>query len=169
MVIFMEKRKFNWHLFWKLSVSLILFWVLLVGEINLYNFVLGAFVSVFIMLIFALSYEEEDDDEEIRLKSLNLVRFSILVCYNIYKSSVLYMKRIFSNQGEPHVANIDLGIKQNIIAVLIANAITLTPGTITLKIFDDYRLKVLIQMDSDQDIEDFKEEMNAYKKALGNM
>lgn len=167
MVIFMENRKFNWGLFWKLLISLVLFWLLLAGEANVYNLLLGGLVSVFIMVIFALSYEEEDDVKT-KLKLFNIMRFSILVFYNIYKASVLYIKRVFANQGAPEVVNIDLGIKQNIVAVLIANAITLTPGTITLKIFDDYRLKVLMQIDGDEDIESFKMEIDAYKKALGN-
>jgi multisubunit Na+/H+ antiporter MnhE subunit len=76
------------------------------------------------------------------------------------------MKKIFINKGRPEVINIDIGIENNTIAILIANAITLTPGTITLQILEGYRLKVLIQLDDESEIEDFKKELKTYHKAL---
>lgn len=161
----MGKRKFNWSLFWKLLISLVLFWVLLVGELNIYNLVMGTIVSIVIMLVFALSYENEDE-EKIKLKFIGLVMFGLLVIFNIYKSSIVYMKKIFVNKGRPEVINIDIGIENNTIAILIANAITLTPGTITLQILEGYRLKVLIQLDDESEIESFKSELKTYHKAL---
>jgi len=161
----MKKRKFNWRLFWKLLISLVLFWVLLVGELNVYNLVMGTIVSIVIMLVFALSYEDEDE-EKIKLKFLGMVMFGLLVIFNIYKSSIVYMKKIFVNKGRPEVINIDIGIENNTIAILIANAITLTPGTITLQILEGYRLKVLIQLDDESEIESFKSELKTYHKAL---
>jgi multicomponent Na+:H+ antiporter subunit E len=165
MVVFMEKRKFNWGLFWKLLFSLVLFWVLLVGELNIYNLVMGTVVSIVIMLVFALSYEKEDE-EKINLKTIGMIKFGSLVIFNIYKASLVYMKKIFVNKGRPEVINIDIGIENNTIAILIANAITLTPGTITLQILKGYRLKVLIQLDDESEIEDFKKELRTYHKAL---
>lgn len=161
----MEKRKFNWGLFWKLLFSLVLFWVLLVGELNIYNLVMGTVVSIVIMLVFALSYEKEDE-EKINLKTIGMIKFGSLVIFNIYKASLVYMKKIFVNKGKPEVINIDIGIENNTIAILIANAITLTPGTITLQILKGYRLKVLIQLDDESEIEDFKKELRTYHKAL---
>jgi len=161
----MKKRKFNWRLFWKLLISLVLFWVLLVGELNVYNLVMGTIVSIVIMLVFALSYEDEDE-EKIKLKFIGMVMFGLLVIFNIYKSSIVYMKKIFVNKGRPEVINIDIGIENNTIAILIANAITLTPGTITLQILEGYRLKVLIQLDDESEIESFKSELKTYHKAL---
>lgn len=161
----MEKRKFNWRLFWKLLISLVLFWVLLVGELNIYNLLMGTVVSIVIMLVFALSYEKEDE-EKIKLKTIGIIKFGLLVIFNIYKASLIYMKKIFINKGRPEVINIDVGIENNTIAILIANAITLTPGTITLQILEGYRLKVLIQLDDESEIEDFKKELKTYHKAL---
>ena len=129
----MEKRKFNWSLFWKLLTSLVLFWVLLVGELNIYNLLMGTVVSIVIMLVFALSYEKENDDK-IKLKTFGMIKFGLLVIFNIYKASLIYMKKIFINNGRPEVVNIDIGIENNMIAILIANAITLTPGTITIDV-----------------------------------
>lgn len=165
MVVFMEERKFNWSLFWKLLISLVLFWVLLVGELNIYNLVMGTIISILIMLVFALSYENEDE-EKIKLKFIGMVIFGLLVIFNIYKSSIIYIKKIFVNKGRPEVINIDIGIENNTIAILIANAITLTPGTITLQILEGYRLKVLIQLDDESEIESFKSELKTYHKAL---
>lgn len=165
MVVFMEKRKFNWGLFWKLLFSLVLFWILLVGELNIYNLLMGTVVSIVIMLVFALSYEKEDE-EKIKLKTIGMIKFGLLVIFNIYKASLIYMKKIFINKGRPEVINIDIGIENNTIAILIANAITLTPGTITLQILEGHRLKVLIQLDDESEIEDFKTELKTYHKAL---
>ena len=161
----MGKRKFNWHLFWKLLISLVLFWILLVGEFNFYNLLMGIVVSIVIMLVFALSYEKEGEAKD-KLRTIGLIKFGLLVIFNIYKSSIIYMKKIFINKGRPEVINIDVGIESNTIAILIANAITLTPGTITLQIHEDYRLKVLIQLDDELEIESFKSELETYHKIL---
>lgn len=161
----METRKFNWRLFWKLLISLVLFWVLLVGELNIYNLVIGTIVSIIIMVVFALSYEKEDQ-EKIKLRTIGMIKFGLLVIFNIYKSSIIYMKKIFDNKGIPQVINIDIGIENNTIAILIANAITLTPGTITLQILEGHRLKVLIQLDDESEIESFKAELKTYHNAL---
>lgn len=161
----MGTRKFNWRLFWKLLISLVLFWVLLVGELNIYNLVIGTIVSIIIMVVFALSYEKEDQ-EKIKLRTIGMIKFGLLVIFNIYKSSIIYMKKIFDNKGIPQVINIDIGIENNTIAILIANAITLTPGTITLQILEGHRLKVLIQLDDESEIESFKAELKTYHNAL---
>lgn len=163
----MNKRKFNWSLFWKLLISLVVFWVLLVGELNIYNLLMGTVVSIVIMLVFALSYEDEDEAvDRVKLKTLGMIKFGLLVIFNIYKASLIYMKKIFINKGKPEVINIDIGIENNMIATLIANAITLTPGTITLQILKGYRLKVLIQLDSESEIEEFLNELKTYHKVL---
>ena len=161
----METRKFNWRLFWKLLMSLVLFWVLLVGELNIYNLIIGTIVSIIIMVVFALSYEKENQ-EKIKLRTIGMIKFGLLVIFNIYKSSIVYMKKIFDNKGAPEVINIDIGIENNTIAILIANAITLTPGTITLQILEGHRLKVLIQLDEESEIESFKAELKTYHNAL---
>lgn len=161
----MSKRKFNWGLFRKLIFSLVVFWILLVGELTFYSLSMGTFVSVLIMLVFALSYENDDEDK-IKLKTVGMIKFGVLVIFNIYKASLIYIKKIFINKGKPEVINIDIGIENNTIAVLIANAITLTPGTITLQIMEGYRLKVLIQLDEEVEIQAFEKELKTYHKAL---
>ena len=117
------------------------------------------------LALFALSSQQEDDDK-IKLKTVGMIKFGLLVIFNIYKASLIYMKKIFVNKGRPEVINIDIGIENNMIAILIANAITLTPGTITLQILEGYRLKVLIQLDDESEIEEFKTELKTYHKAL---
>jgi len=163
----MEKRKFNWRTFWKLLMSLVLFWVLLVGKLTLANVLIGSVVSIVIMLVFALSYENVNENENtVKIKMIGMLKFGLIVIFNIYKSSIIYMKKIFVNKGGPEVINVDIGIENNTIAILIANAITLTPGTITLQIHEDYRLKVLIQLDDESEIESFKSELKTYHNAL---
>lgn len=165
----MIKKEMNIKLIFRLLISLILFWTLLTANntlISVNNLILGIVVSILVVVIFALTYEE-DPSNTYNIKTIQFVKFAFLVFLNIYKASILYIKKILVNRGKASVINIDFGISSNLTAVLIANAITLTPGTITLKIFDDYRLKVLIQIDSEDDIKAFKREINQYLSVLG--
>lgn len=158
----MKIKKINYKMF----ISLFLFWMLLTCNFQLQNFIIGIIVTNIIIYIFETASKEKKNNKKITF--IGLFKFVCMTIYNIYKSSILYMEKIFKNQGKAHVLNIDIGIKRKQVAILIANAITLTPGTITLKIFDNNSLKVLIQVDSEIDIENFRKEINAYKRVLEN-
>lgn len=148
----------------KLVISLFLFWGLLTFNFEVYNLALGLIISLLISVFFAFFIHREE-----RLYNvywLDFLKFLLLVVCNIYKAAFLYTKKIVKNKGKAHVVNIDLGIKHELVAVLIANAITLTPGTITLKIYGNNYLKVLIQLEDMSEIEDFREEIEMYRRIL---
>lgn len=147
----------------KILFSMFLFWLFLTKDIRMQNVIIGLMVSSLVMVVFDIKSIKREDSKSVFFR---IAYFGIIVFLNIYKASIEYIGKIFTNRGEAKVININIDINIDRNAILIANAITLTPGTITLKIFDDNSLKVLIQAEDEKDMDDFKEEILKYKRIL---
>ncbi|MGM0379868.1 MAG: Na+/H+ antiporter subunit E [Bacillota bacterium] len=147
----------------KILLSMFLFWVFLTKDISMQNIIIGLLVSAFVMIVFDIKLETKYNGKYVFFR---ITYFGVIVFLNIYKASIEYIGKIFTNKGKAKVVNIDIDIIKERNAILIANAITLTPGTITLKIFGDNSLKVLIQVEKEKDIASFKEEILNYKRIL---
>lgn len=147
----------------KILFSMFIFWLFLTKDVSMQNIIIGLLVSTLVMVVFDIKSVKRYDGKCV---FLSITYFGIIVFLNIYKASIEYIGKIFKNRGKAKVVNIDIDIMEDRNAILIANAITLTPGTITLKIFGDNSLKVLIQVEENKDIADFKDEILNYKRIL---
>jgi multicomponent Na+:H+ antiporter subunit E len=102
-----------------------------------------------------------------KIKLVNFMQFIFYVIIDIYKSSITHMMRIIKNKSKPIVIHVKLETDNAFIASLIANAITLTPGTITLEVEKNYMLKVLTIIENEEEIEKIKNDIvRRYEKVL---
>ncbi len=67
---------------------------------------------------------------------INLIR-------NIFSSAFAMVHIVFARKDDPVIFNVHLTNDNPLVVTLVANAITLTPGTITLEVSDDHVLSVL--------------------------
>ena len=136
-----------------LVVLLIIFWIVLNEEVNKTIMLYG--VSFSIIIVYAtqkivFTYEESN----IRyINPLSLMLFFSIVLIEICMSAVKHVVRIIKNEGSYKVFKVDLDVENIYIKVLISNAITLTPGTITLGI-DNNSLNVLGFVREDESIDE---------------
>lgn len=118
-------------------LALFLFWLLLCGKCGWFNIISGIIISFFITLLSVLLSgvsEVSVWDKPVRLWLLTLI-FTRLV-FEIIKSNIV-IARIVLNPAlpiSPGVIKFKTDLKSDLAKVILANTITLTPGTLTVEI-----------------------------------
>lgn len=147
----------------QLYVLLMFFWLLLNGSFTPKMMIYGTIFSI-IIIMFTSNILFKLDDDMLRLPpTWRFVWFGVIVAYAILKASISHVLRIIKNECRYKVLYIQLDTNNTFIITLIANAITLTPGTITLEV-EMSKLKVLGFAKNERDLDAIKEEVMQYQK-----
>ena len=118
-----------------MSVVLWLFFVLLNGKLTWEIALLGAGTTA-LALAFACAFMDWSLRRELRLMRLApwIVAYGAYLFFEIVKANLATLRRIYSRrEPEPAVVTFQTKLKRSWQRVLLANSITLTPGTITLE------------------------------------
>lgn len=114
-----------------------LVWLILNGRATVEICVLGAFISVtlFFFICRFMDYSLKKEMLLFRLIPLFLQYFWVLV-EEIVKANVCVLKMITApdKQPEPALVYFDTTLQTGLAKVMLANSITLTPGTITVAV-----------------------------------
>ena len=115
-------------------------WMILNGKVTAEICIFGVLISA-ALFYFMCRYMEYSLKKELllfRLITLFIRYFGVLV-KEIVKANVCVLKIILSPelQPEPAFVYFDTDFKTGLARVLLANSITLTPGTITVSVEDD--------------------------------
>ncbi len=89
-------------------------------------------------------------------------KYIFFLFYSIYIDAYQHIKRIIKKQSNPHFVEVQLPTNDALILTMMANFITLTPGTITVDIIGNTLL--ILDIDIDTDPEHTKKRiLNIYK------
>jgi len=125
-----------------LSALLALFWLLLSGHYVVFTLILGL---VSVVLIVWLNHKMGISDEHTLPVSLlkRLPNYWRWLFVEIIKSNLHVVKKIWQPtlDIEPQFTTVSSPFKTNLVKVIHANSITLTPGTVTVAV-DDHVLLV---------------------------
>lgn len=136
----------------QLAITLFLFWLLLTMELTLFNVFLGLVIAIGLSHL-SQKYSASKKEELYQLPRLwDLLHFLMHVLLEIYIASVIHIYRILKKDQNPTLFTLKLDIEDPLIITLIANAITMTPGTITIDA-EDNTLTILTIRDKPGDIE----------------
>lgn len=147
----------------ELYILLMIFWVLLNGSVDVAILVYG---TVFCVAIIKMTYKVffDLDNDMLRLPAIwRFFWFGYVVFISIIKASVVHLYRIIKNENAYKTLSIEMKTNNSVILTLIANAITLTPGTITLDIVDS-TLHIVGFAKDDEDLKKITEEVLSYQK-----
>lgn len=115
-------------------LSLFIFWIVLSGKLTVEILITGVFVSAAVFL-FARSFLSWSFSKELavyKLIPLAIVYFFTLAV-EIFKANLSVIPYIFGRKKpDGVVVRFDTELKSDMANVVLANSITLTPGTITL-------------------------------------
>ena len=120
----------------KFSVILLLLWLLVNGEINLNTLLIGFFGS---FTVTYFSYDLLLDRKGKHFKSIpvsKLLRYFLSLFVEIFKSAYVFSINVFKKEFVPTVFKISLEHLDPVRVAIVANSITLTPGTISIEIVD---------------------------------
>jgi multicomponent Na+:H+ antiporter subunit E len=123
-----------------LFALLLAFWLVIVPSIDLIQVVVGSIVA------FAVTIYSFDTVTSVKTFNFNLlyifkfIRFSLVLLVEIVKSNIEVAKIILAPKLKikPKFIRIDNPLKSDLNRVIYGNAITLTPGTITVELEENY-------------------------------
>lgn len=121
---------------------LLIFWIFMSGLFDLWHFGLG---MVSCALIAYMSNDLLFKDMKVASKgreTIRLIRYIPWLLYQIYLANIYVVKLALhpkmSHLIYPHIVKFRTKLKKDVSVVTFANSITLTPGTITVLVEDDY-------------------------------
>jgi len=114
-------------------------WLLLTSSLGLQNLITGAVVSLLTTLIFSRYFDFD------AIKVLNPVRWFWTIVYIIYfvwecvkaNFDVAYRVLHPAMPVKPGILRVKLNLKGSMARTILANSITMTPGTISVDIIED--------------------------------
>ena len=140
------------------NISLAFVWCLLQDEISLQQFVIGFLVGLLAMLFFPRSFHQERRYLRKVTLSLQLVGFfvkEILIAnWTVVRQVLALELKIQSG-----IVAYPLSLQNDVLITLLANMITLTPGTLSVEVAPD-RQFVFIHF---LDVDDVEEEIRIIK------
>ena len=121
-----------------LTVTLFLLWLGLSGHFEPLMITIGV-VSVFLVVFIALRMEVVDHESHPIHLTGRLFRFWGYLSHEIVLSNIDVIKRILTpgKSISPQMITLPLTQKSDLAKVIYANAITLTPGTVSVQLDDD--------------------------------
>ena len=136
----------NYHYKQEIKFSLLSFivlftlWVILSGYFEPFFLLCGFFSSVFTLLIFKRMVNAENSLNHIlnnsRLQFLNIIYYIPWLAYQMIVSSIYVAKKILQTdyKPEPIIILIKCRKHNDESITLFANSVTITPGTLTIKV-----------------------------------
>jgi multicomponent Na+:H+ antiporter subunit E len=115
-------------------------WMLLTTRIYMQNIIVGATASLITTLIFGRYFVQGTHKFFQPLRYLWLLIFILFLIWECIKANFDVAYRVLhpAMPIRPGIVKIKLGIKSEFGRALLANSITMTPGTISVDIINDY-------------------------------
>lgn len=124
-----------------LSATLVVIWLLLVNELSFGQLLLGAILGWAVPLYTARFWPEQ---VKVR-RPLLLLRFMVIVLYDIIVANISVARLIIGRQEtlQPAFIVMPLRLRSEIAISVLANTISLTPGTVSASLSADQRCLVV--------------------------
>lgn len=150
-----SKDKFQIKNFFYLFLLLLIIWVILTNTFQYQEFGVGIFISLVLSIFLCKRYTQLGLPPFSIKRILYTIVYIIVLFIEITKANFDVAYRVIHPKMpiKPGVVVIKTSLKQDIAKLILANSITLTPGTFTLDIKDDELLIHWINVQS-EDVEE---------------
>ena len=128
--------------YWDTTLLLILTWCILNEDFSLSTLVSGFIAGLVTVALVRLLFSNNEDIKNYRIRPYLFLWFIAALFYHIIRSGLVTIRAIYSHETNPIVVDLHTRVHNHWFQCLIANAITLTPGTVTID-KTDHKLKVL--------------------------
>jgi len=119
-----------------LFAIMFVFWMLLNLRLDLPTVLAGLVIASFVAFF---SYDTLHDRQGLHFKGIPIYRivfYFFVLAAEIFKSAFLYVRNLFDKRYVPVVFRISLEDLDPVKVAIVANSITLTPGTISVEMVD---------------------------------
>jgi multicomponent Na+:H+ antiporter subunit E len=124
-------------------------WIILFEKLNP-SIVISGFITGYICLFFTEKYLIGGSYyKEYPISLFGILKYIVFLVLEIYKAGFSTIFKVFSGKINPGVVDVETDLKDDFSIIILANSITLTPGTVTLDKKDN-KLKILwLDMETD--------------------
>jgi multicomponent Na+:H+ antiporter subunit E len=136
------RNESRWKLIRFLLTALFLYmvWLLFSSSLEIYSLLFGLVGSIFIA---AITYpifiaQHQANMRYIFPNLFHLILYFFILLYFLYSSSCSMLKAVVTGNSSPRIVHFRTRLQSDIARMVLANSITLTPGTITLDLNDDH-------------------------------
>lgn len=149
-------------LIFNLSVALV--WVFLKGEFNLVNLVWGYILGAGILLLFS----QIPPGKMYTKRILGFIELALVFLVELYKANMSVLKIVLSGNTKPPsgIVAYPLEVKSDWGITVLANLITLTPGTISMEVAPDRKTLYIHALEVEDPDELIKGIKNAFEKRV---
>lgn len=134
-----------------------LLWVIFNGRLTLEIAIFGIVISVLIYW-FICKFMDWSIQKDLWIGKISglLIQYAFVLLKEIFKANIATIKMIFTEkyEREPVLVSFETSLKSRALRVLLANSITITPGTITVSLEDNRYLVHCLDKDFSEGIED---------------
>lgn len=137
----MKNKKYD-YTFWSMALIFWLFWIAVTGSVHYQGLLIGAGFAVFIAWFNNDLLFRSDERSYVDLRSVGLyLRYGLHLILAIFIANFQVVALVLSPKMpiEPGVVRFEKPFKKSLNRVILANSITLTPGTLTI-IAEEYFL-----------------------------
>lgn len=126
----------RWKNDFVLLILLSIIWCILSENLSLFNLFLGIIISIITLVTVKLIQPYRNKNYTYAISIIHLCLFLFVVLRDIYLSAFLTIRHLIKNELNPQFVVTSTKIKRPWLQALIGNAITLTPGTVTVHLYD---------------------------------
>lgn len=133
-----------------INILIVFMWLIMIEQISISQFIFGLFISHISMYLThkMLHYPLLS----LPISFVSLSKYFFILFFSIYKGGIEQIIRLFKQQVNPILISVKTELKNEFNIVLLANSITLTPGTITVERQDQNLLILSVEDVSEEDI-----------------
>ncbi len=115
-------------------------WIILNGKFNLEIVIFGLIIAT-VMYIFVCRFMDFSIQKDLFImkKSSLIIKYIFVLVFEVIKANIAVLRLVFSSKYdfEPAIIKFKTNLKSKIARAVLANSITLTPGTITVSLEND--------------------------------
>ncbi|MEF8831938.1 MAG: Na+/H+ antiporter subunit E [Candidatus Thermoplasmatota archaeon] len=136
----LSKQLPNWEKMLITYITILIFWIIVSGNLSWQNILVGGFVAI---IISTLMYENLTDDLRIEgnvgkkilyLIFIQIPEYVFIMVFQLVESNVKVAKHALFLDLNPGIVKINSDLNSDTGTTLLANSITLTPGTLTVDV-----------------------------------
>jgi len=153
--------------YWLIMIVSTVFWCILNESFKPLTILIGIIISLIAVILVALLFTDEAGyTGTYRLSFLSLLKYIWVLFVYILKSAIDVINIILFKKDDPMIVTLKTDIHRLWPICLIANGITLTPGTVTIDIKDNELTVLWLNPTTKDPIEASKIILGHFEKAL---
>lgn len=118
-----------------LSILILLFlmWLILFEKITLFSVASGILISALVVFVTDHFLLQENYEHAYIIKLYILVQLFLILLFDIFKAGITIIPKILSGKADVQIVNYVTPLKDELLIDLLANSITLPPGSVTIE------------------------------------